>query len=70
VLVELSVTLRSLCIAIECGTPVRPYLYEPNILALLPETLAAEVETIFADETGRVSADAAVKVVLLAWIHV
>jgi hypothetical protein len=40
---------------------VLPYLDEPDILALLPETLAAEVETIFADETSGMSADAAVQ---------
>lgn len=44
------------------STPrVLPNLDEPDILALLPETLAAEVETIFADETSRMSADAAVQ---------
>ena len=37
-----------------------PYLDEPDILALLPETLAADVETVFADQTGFVGADAAV----------
>jgi hypothetical protein len=40
---------------------VRPCLDEPNILTLLPKALTAEIEAIFADETGGVSADAAVE---------
>ena len=36
------------------------YLHKPNILALFPEALSADVEAIFADETGFVGADAAV----------
>jgi hypothetical protein len=38
------------------------YLDESNIGCLLTETLAADVETILADETGFVCADAAVEV--------
>lgn len=34
------------------------YLGEPNILALLPETLTADIETVFANETGFVGANA------------
>lgn len=37
------------------------YLDETDILALLTETLTADVEAVFADETGSVGADAAVK---------
>lgn len=37
------------------------YLDEADVLALLPETLAAEVETVFANETGGVCADATVQ---------
>jgi hypothetical protein len=37
------------------------YLDEADILALLPETLAAEVETVFANETGGVCADTTVQ---------
>lgn len=35
------------------------YLSEPNILALLSEALSADVETVLADQTGLVGADAA-----------
>lgn len=38
-----------------------PYLDEPNVLALLPEALTADVQAILADQTGRVGADAAVE---------
>lgn len=38
-------------------------LDEADILGLLTEALTADVETVFADETGTVSADAAVRVV-------
>lgn len=34
------------------------YLGEPDILALLPETLTADIETVFANETGFVGANA------------
>lgn len=34
-------------------------LDEPDILALLAETLAADVEAVFADQAGLVEADAA-----------
>ena len=37
------------------------YLNEADILALLPETLTADVEAIFADETGCVCADTTVE---------
>jgi hypothetical protein len=37
------------------------YLDETNVLALLTETLTADVETVFADQTGFVGADAAVR---------
>jgi hypothetical protein len=47
---------------------VRPCLDEPNILTLLPKALTAEIEAIFADETGGVSADAAVKALWSAQI--
>ena len=46
----------------------RTCLDEPDILTLLSETLAAEVETVFADETSGVCADSTVEVVLLAYI--
>ena len=36
-------------------------LDEADILGLLTEALTADVETVFADETGTVSADAAVR---------
>jgi hypothetical protein len=48
-------------IAMESAALVRPYLDEADVLTLLPETLAAKVEAIFANETGRVRADAAVE---------
>jgi len=34
-------------------------LDETDVLALFPEALTADVETVFADETGGVGADAA-----------
>lgn len=37
------------------------YLDKSNILALLPEALSADIETVFSDQTGFVGADAAVK---------
>ena len=36
-----------------------PYLGEPDISRLLSEALTADVEAVFADETGLVCADAA-----------
>lgn len=35
------------------------YLREPNILALLPKALTADIEAVFSDEAGFVGADAA-----------
>jgi hypothetical protein len=43
-----------------------PYLDETDILTFFPETLTAEVEAIFANETGRVCANATVKELLSA----
>lgn len=37
------------------------YLDESNILALLPEALSADIETVFPDQTGFVGADSAVR---------
>ncbi len=37
-----------------------PYLSKSDILALFPETLPADIEAVFADQTGFVGADAAV----------
>lgn len=37
-----------------------PYLSEADIGALFPEALAADIEAVFADQTGGVGADAAV----------
>lgn len=37
------------------------YLDEPDILALFPEALTADVEAIFADQTGLVGANTAVE---------
>jgi hypothetical protein len=39
-----------------------PYLDKTNICGFLSETLTADVETIFADETSFVGADSAGKV--------
>ena len=39
------------------------YLDEPDILALLPKALTAEVEAVLADETGRVCTDATMKMI-------
>lgn len=38
-----------------------PHLRKSDILTLFPEALTADVEAVFADETGFVGADAAVK---------
>lgn len=40
---------------------LRIYLDETNVGGLFTETLTADVETVFADETGLVGADTAVK---------
>ena len=40
---------------------VFPYLGETNVGALLTETLTADVETVFANQTSLVSADTAIK---------
>ena len=42
---------------------VFPYLNETNIGALLPEALAADIETVLADQTSGVGADAAIHIV-------
>jgi hypothetical protein len=45
-----------------------PYLGESNISTLLPEALTADVEAVFADETGLVGADAAVQISQSAFV--
>lgn len=44
----------------KCPSNKGTHLDESNVLALLPEALAAEEEVVFADQTGRVGADAAI----------
>ena len=45
-----------------CFPSLWPYLDETDILALLAEALAADVEAVFADQTGGVGADSAVRI--------
>lgn len=60
VLLERSVTVPSFQIGVQSAILACPYLDEPDILTLFPETLTAKVETIFTDEASRVCADTTV----------
>lgn len=44
-----------------CWKGFESYLGESNVGGLLTEALTADVEAVLADETGRVSADAAIE---------
>lgn len=49
--------------------PLDAHLGESDISRLLPEALTADVQAVFADETGLVCADAAVLMLVPHSIH-